>query len=82
MSLKQYNNGYSFKNYYEWEDIKNKPYDYEREGLLNKIVSHNISGTKNPVLKKLLGYYESSIVWLLKYTDILKNFKNINWKNR
>lgn len=75
-------NGTRFKNYYLWEDKKNMPYDYSREGLLKHIMSPVILNTKNPALKILLDYIESSMIFVMKYTDILKNFKNIHWKNR
>jgi hypothetical protein len=75
-------NGTRFKNYYLWEDRKNMPYDYSREGLLKHIMSPVILNTKNQALKILLDYIESSFIFVMKYTDILKNFKNIHWKNR
>jgi hypothetical protein len=75
-------NGTRFKNYYLWENRKNMPYDYSREGLLKHIMSPFILNTKNPALKVLLDYIESSFIFVMKYTDILKNFKNIHWKNR
>ena len=75
-------NGTRFKNYYLWENRKNMPYDYSREGLLKHIMSPVILNTKNTALKMLLDYIESSFIFIMKYTDILKNFKNIHWKNR
>jgi hypothetical protein len=75
-------NGTRFKNYYLWENRKNMPYDYSREGLLKHIMSPVILNTKNTALKILLDYIESSFIFIMKYTDILKNFKNIHWKNR
>lgn len=75
-------NGTRFKNYYLWEDRKNMPYDYSREGLLKHIMSPVILNTKNNTLKMLLNYVETSLIFVMKYTDILKNFKNIHWKNR
>lgn len=75
-------NGTRFKNYYLWENRKNMPYDYSREGLLKHIMSPVILDTKNTALKILLDYIESSFIFIMKYTDILKNFKNIHWKNR
>lgn len=75
-------NGDRYKKYKLWEFTKQTPYDYENEGLVKKIVSKPISNTNNPILKIILNYYESSIVFLLKYVDILKHFKDIHWKNR
>lgn len=79
----QYNeNGTRYKNYYLWEKRKNNKYDYERNGLLQHILSHKIVNSENPVLRFILGYYEKSIIFLLKYIDELKNFKNYHRKNR
>lgn len=75
-------NGTRFRDYKLWEVIKQKPYDYERDGLVKRIVSKPIANTDNPVLQIVLKFYESSIVFILKYTDILKHFKDVHWKNR
>lgn len=80
--MKVRSNGTRYSTYYLWDDKKNAPYDYEREGLLKRILSPSITNTNNTVLKIILQYYEKSMVFLMKYTDILKNFKNIHWKNR
>lgn len=74
--------GTRYNKYYMWEDRKNTPYNYEKNGLLNKILSPKITNTDNTVLKIVLQYYEKSLIFLMRYTDILKNFKNIHWKNR
>ena len=75
-------NGYRFRNYCEWESTKQTPYNYERNGLLQHILSRNIVLTENKVLKVILSYYEQSIIFLLKYVDRLKHFKNYHWKIR
>ena len=75
-------NGHRFNEYHLWEDIKYKSYDYAREGLLKHIMSPVIVNTTNNALKILFQYIESSLIFVIKYTDILKNFKNIHWKNR
>lgn len=80
MEIRQ--SGTRYNKYYMWEDKKNIPYDYERNGLLNRILSPKIANTDNTVLKIVLQYYEKSLIFLMRYTDILKNFKNIHWKNR
>lgn len=82
MGLRQYSNNYSRRNYGLWDDRKNMPYDYEKEGLLKHIMSRTIVQTRNPLLRKMLGFYEGSLVWVMKYVDVLRNFKNIHWKNR
>ena len=75
-------NGTRFYNYDEWEKRKNSPYNYKKNGLLHKIMSHTIVETNNQVLQILLSYYEKSIIFLLNYVDILKHFKNPHWRNR
>lgn len=80
--MTQKSNGYKYKNYCLWESTKQTPYNYEREGLVKRIVSKPIAETKNPILKIVLQIYETSIIFVLKSTDILKNFKNVHWKNR
>lgn len=69
-------------NYYKWETEKYAPYNYERNGLLNKIMSNRIINSENESLKIILTYIEDSFIFLMKYVDRLKNFKNIHWKNR
>ena len=75
-------NGNRYKNYYKWEDFKNESYNYERDGLLKHIMSRKIVDTNNYILKLMLDYYERSLVFLMRYADELRNFKNIHWKNR
>lgn len=76
------NNGMRFIEYRKWENIKNTPYDYEKDGILNHIMSPTIVNTTNIILKNLLNYIESSLTFVMKYIDILKNFKNPHWRNR
>ena len=75
-------NGTRFNNYDSWEYKKYMPYNYKKEGLLNRIMSPSIINTNNPMLKVILQFVESSLVFLMRYIDILKNFKNIYWTNR
>ena len=75
-------NGTQYLGYRKWDSLKNAPYDYAQDGLLQHLISHRIYQSQNPVLRYVLSYYEKSIVFLLKYIDILKNFKNIHWLNR
>lgn len=75
-------NGNRYKHYQHWENVKNAPYDYERYGLLNKIMSNRIYNTTNEALKVILSYYEKSLIFVMKYVDRLKHFKNPYWKNR
>ena len=71
-----------FKCYGLWESRKNVPYNYERDGLLNKILSHKIVESTNTPLQIILQYYEKSLIFLMKYTDKLRYFKNPHWNNR
>lgn len=75
-------NGTRFIEYRQWENTKNSPYDYAKDGLLKYIMSPVIVNTTNSILRYLLDYIESSLTFVMKYTDILKNFKNPHWKNR
>ena len=79
MEIKE--NGHRFVNNYKWEELKNQPYAYAQEGLIKHLLSHKIVESKNPLLKFVLDYYESSLVYFLKAADSLKNFHNFNWKN-
>lgn len=65
-----------------WEVTKNTPYDYERYGLLKRLMSAKITGTSNSITKFILKFAEDSMIMCMKYVDHLKNFKNIHWKNR
>ena len=75
-------NGSRYKDNKLWEDKKYSPYDYERNGLLQHILSNRVVNSNNEFLKFILRYYEKSIIFVLKYIDQLKNFKNYHWKNR
>lgn len=77
-----YNNGYRWKDVCLWEKRLHTPYDYERNGLLKLLLSPAITSSKNPVLKMMTYYIEKSVVLLMKGTDVLRNFKNPNWRNR
>ena len=71
-----------YKNYTLYESKLHQPYDYERYGFVNKILSNKIVNTNNTILKVILQYYEKSFVFVMKYIDRLKHFKNYNWVNR
>lgn len=80
--MKIYTNGTRFKNYSSYEIQKNRPYDYANKGLLNRLVSRRISCTTNPILKYVLQFVEQSLIFQMKYVDMLQNVFNYNWKNR
>jgi len=66
------------KNY---EVSNNQAYDYERYGLLNKVLPKVICETKNTSTRAVLRFVEYILVWLMRYVDNLKNFKNWNYKD-
>lgn len=74
--------GTRYREYKKWESTKQTPYDYQANGLVSKILSKPIAETENPILRMVLKYYESSIIFLLKYVDVLKHFKDVHWRNR
>ena len=74
-------NGHRFANNFKWETLKNQPYNYSQNGLVKHLLSHSITESENPILKFILSYYESSIIYFFRAADILKNFHNFNWKN-
>ena len=75
-------NGYRYYNKDNWEIKLHQPYDYVKKGLVNHLLSHTIIESKNPILRIILQYYEKTLIFLMKYVDVLKNFKNYNWQNR
>lgn len=75
-------NEYRYRDYYKWEKRSQSPYNYEKHGLIKHLLSNKLINTNNSVLRVILAYYENSIVFLLKYVDRLKHFKNHHWKNR
>ena len=75
-------NGTRYINYDRWNKTKNEPYDYAKNGLLIHLMSKKIVTTSNPITQFILQFFEKSMIFLMKYVDILKNFKNYHWKNR
>ena len=75
-------NGSRYNRYYLWDNIKNQEYDYKNKGLIQYIMSSKIANSENHILRTILSYFEQSIIFLLKYVDRLKHFKNYHWKNR
>ncbi len=80
--MKVYENGYRYKNYDEFEKKLHQPYDYQKNGLIKHLISHKIVESKNKILQYIIMFIDRSFVYLLKYTDELKYFKNYLWKNR
>ena len=69
-------------NYYYKFETEPIVYDYEHKGLLNRIMSSAILRSENKLLKFTLGSFESSLLFVLKYIDRLKGFKNYTKNNR
>ena len=80
--MEAHTNGQHYYNYCKWERKKHSPYDYERNGLLNKLLSHKIVESENHALQYLLNYIEKSFVILMKYTERMQNFKHYAYSNR
>lgn len=76
------NNGNRYKDYILWESTINKPYNFEREGILNKYTAPAVYKTKNKVLKQILYIYEQSIIMMNKYIELLNNCHNFLKWNR
>lgn len=68
-------NGFRYKELYHHENAKHIGYNYERYGLLNKILPKYITSTQNEFTRATLEYIEYQLVWLMRYVDKLKNFK-------
>ena len=74
--------GTRYKRFKNLEKTGEQAYDYEKNGLLNKLMSHTIIESNNEILKNILSFFEKSMIFLMKYTKELQNFKNIPYKNR
>lgn len=71
------NNGVSYKRVVEFNKQPSKKYDYEKEGVLNKMIP-KILFKGNPVLVTFLQLIDMRIILMLRYIKRLKNFKNIS----
>lgn len=79
---KVYTNGFKYESYRLYETQLHRRYDYTNHGLLKLLISPRLRNTRNPILKYMLSYMESCLVFTMKYVDVLQNFYNYNWKNR
>lgn len=75
-------NGTKYKRYRYWNKTLNEVYDYENNGLLKHLMSRKIVESDNKILQIILSFFEKSMIFLMRYIDELKNFKNIHYKNR
>ena len=82
MSAIQQPNGTRYDNYWRYERKLHQPYDYRHKGLLNRLMSHKIWQTKNPILSACLNVFESNLLLILGYADELWNYQNYRFHNR
>lgn len=75
-------NGHRYKKFKEYARELNTPYDYGKNGLLNKMVTGKISRSKSPILRVMYDFYERSLIFLLQQVDVIAHYKDIAWKNR
>lgn len=80
--MKTYENGHRFINYDEYEHRLHQPYNYTKHGLLQHLMSHKITESKNKPLRIILKFVNDSFVQLLHYIDQLRYFKVYTWRNR
>ena len=48
--------GTRYKHFDLYEKKLHQPYDYQKYGLINRIISHKIVNSKNEVLQRILMY--------------------------
>lgn len=75
-------NGFRYEKYKTWGIPPDTTYDYCNNGIIKHMFSNKIANSKNQTLGIILNYFEQSIIFLLKYIDELKYFKDYNRKNR
>lgn len=80
MSMEYRISGTKYKYLKSYNHEKHKPYDYKRDGLLNKVMSPTIVNTTNQTTKLVLDFVETVFIFLLEYVDQLKHFKNWNYR--
>lgn len=68
--------GTRYKNLGRYDQVEQAPYNYERNGLLKKLLPSVIVNTKNATTKLVLDFVEQAAVFLLRYVDELKYFKD------
>lgn len=68
--------GTRYKNCGKYDKVEQAPYNYERDGLLNKLLPRVITNTENKTTRLILDFVEQTSVFLLRYVDKLKYFKD------
>lgn len=64
----------------DYNRSKHNPYDYRKNGLLNRMMSPVITNTSNRTTRLVLDFVEAAFVFILDYVDELRNFKNWNYR--
>lgn len=70
------------KEYYYKYDKLDSRYDWKHQGILTHIMSNAITSSKNSILRYMLGIFENSLIFILRYVDKLHDFKNYIKCNR
>lgn len=77
----EYRKPYTRYEYLEsFNRAKHQPYDYKKNGLLNKMLSPAITQTQNKTTRLILEFVESVVTFWMDYVDELKNFKNWSYR--
>lgn len=69
-----------YKYLFDYNQAKHQPYDYKRNGLLNKLLPAVITTTQNKTTKLVLSFLETVFIGLIDYVAELQHFKNWNYK--
>lgn len=72
--------GSHFNIYKSYEFRRHLPYDYKRNGIINKMISPIIYNTKNKTTKMLVDFIEAFAQFFTEYVGDLKNFKNFYYR--
>ena len=78
MEIRESGYKYRYLRHVSWR--KHKPYDYKNEGLLKQCLPEVIINATNPVTRYVIRFVERCLVFLMKYVDELRYFKDWNRK--
>lgn len=73
-------NGTRWKYLKQHTRAKHRPYDYEDKGLLVKLLPSQVINTDNTTTKATLAFVEDVLVRMLRYIDVLRYFKDWNYR--
>lgn len=72
--------GTRYKEMQYFDTAKHLPYDLEGKGLLNKLLPSYVYNTQNIHTKGLIQFIENAAMFLFRYVEELRNFRN--WSRR